>query len=79
MKHKLTKEEAIELFKWIEGDYAPEWLHMWAIEQYGGEIPYGTMKGRTGDMDEWLSDHIEWVTDHFHDDLQLLANEKEIK
>lgn len=33
----------------------------YAMEQFVDEIPYGTLKGRTGTMDEWIYDHLTYI------------------
>lgn len=65
-KKDLTGKELGELMSWaFEGDDCPVWLEVWAYDHYAGEIPYGTLTGDTGTVDEWLSDRVQWIIDHF--------------
>lgn len=66
MKNKLTTEEYKEVEQWaFEGGDCPYWLEAWACDHWAGDIPYGTLTGDTGTVDEWLSDRIESVIDYW--------------
>lgn len=62
---KLSIEQTKELKAWLDGDSCPFWLESYASTEWADTIPYGTLTGDTGTVDEWLSDHVDWVVNTF--------------
>lgn len=62
---KPTSIQIEELKAWLDGNECPYWLQYYASTKWADSIPYGTLTGDTGTVDEWLSDHVDWVVDEF--------------
>lgn len=62
----LTEAEIAEVEIWMAGDSCmppdPTWYKLY--DHYSHEMPYGTMKGRTGDPSEWVFNRLDAVEAH---------------
>ncbi len=73
MKLSILQTEELRNFLDCEGE-CPTWLQEFASNKWTSDIPYGTLTGDTGTMDEWLSDRTDIVRDYFHDSLEKLQD-----
>jgi len=62
---KITEKDKKELQTWADNGDCPTWLQEWAMDHYADTIPYGTLTGDTGTIDEFLIDYVEDVLDYF--------------
>lgn len=64
----LNSKQREDLWAYLyDGGDTPTFLY----EDYGDQMPYGTVKARTGDPDNWLADRIEDIEDRYRDDLEI--------
>ena len=55
-----NRETSVRIAKWINGNHDDDVVEGILYDYYvsHGEMPYGTMKARTGDPSNWISDKV---------------------
>lgn len=61
-----TPTEAAQLYTFVTGGDGVFELHQFVLDKLyqilGPKMPYGTMKARTGDPDQWIADYFDSIS-----------------